>query len=30
MTHHGWGTWQEDRRYSAKDGEHVIVVYRRV
>jgi hypothetical protein len=24
-----WGTWMEDRRYPAKDGEHEIVVYRR-
>jgi hypothetical protein len=25
----GWGTWQEDRRYPARDGEHEIVVYKR-
>jgi hypothetical protein len=25
----GWGTWKEDRRYPAKDGEHEIIVYKR-
>ncbi len=25
-----WGTWEEDRRYPSKDGEHVIVVSKRV
>jgi hypothetical protein len=25
----GWGTWHEDRRYPAKDGEHEIIVWKR-
>jgi hypothetical protein len=24
-----WGSWQEDRRYLAKGGEHEVIVYRR-
>lgn len=28
-TSQGWGTWDEDRRYPAKDGEHMITVYKR-
>jgi hypothetical protein len=25
----GWGTWEEDRRYPAGDGEHMIIVWKR-
>ncbi len=25
----GWGAWDEDRRYPARDGEHEIIVYKR-
>jgi len=30
MTHYGWGTWAEDRRYVSKGGDHWVVVSKRV
>lgn len=25
----GWGTWEEDRRYLADGGEHVLIIWKR-
>ena len=30
MDEQGWGTWEVGRRYFAKDGEHEIIVYKRI